>query len=194
MNLHMCAKFGANRPSRLVAFPEFVLRLVRLFAAVRADFDFLDSQQQASGICFTHGRPPSDRGRCHVDLMEGVEKILTDHPCELILIAPKWPNQSWYARLLELLVDFPLVLPLRKDLLTQPHNHLRHQSLQAVRLHAWRLSSDPSKRKDFLKQLPSRYLEGDASLHELSTTASGESSLVGVVTNRLIHSKSLFRS
>ena len=32
-----CAKFGANRPSRLVAFPEFVLRLVRLFAAVRAD-------------------------------------------------------------------------------------------------------------------------------------------------------------
>ena len=37
MNVHMCAKFGANRPSRLVAFPEFVLRLVRLFAAVHAD-------------------------------------------------------------------------------------------------------------------------------------------------------------
>ena len=85
-----------------------------------------------------------------------LEKILTDHPCELILIAPKWPNQCWYARLLELLVDFPLVLPLRKDMLTQPHNHLRHQSLQAVRLHAWRLSSDPSKRKDFLTQLPSK--------------------------------------
>ena len=30
-----CAKFGANRPSRLVAFSEFVLMLVRLFAAVR---------------------------------------------------------------------------------------------------------------------------------------------------------------
>ena len=29
MNLHICAKFGANRPSRLVAFPEFVLRLVQ---------------------------------------------------------------------------------------------------------------------------------------------------------------------
>ena len=37
MNLHIFAKFGANRPSRLVAFHEFVLRLVRLFAAVRAD-------------------------------------------------------------------------------------------------------------------------------------------------------------
>ena len=37
MNLHMYVKFRVNRPSRLVAFPEFVLRLVRLFAAVRAD-------------------------------------------------------------------------------------------------------------------------------------------------------------
>ena len=36
MNLHMCAKFGANQPSRLVAFPEFVLRLVRLYALTRA--------------------------------------------------------------------------------------------------------------------------------------------------------------
>ena len=37
MNVYMCAKFGANRPSRMVAFPEYVLRLFRLFAAVRAD-------------------------------------------------------------------------------------------------------------------------------------------------------------
>ncbi len=37
MNLHMGAKFGANRSSRLIAFPEFVLRLVLLLAAVRSD-------------------------------------------------------------------------------------------------------------------------------------------------------------
>ena len=36
MNLHGCAKFGANRPSLLVAFPECVLMFVRLFPAVRA--------------------------------------------------------------------------------------------------------------------------------------------------------------
>ena len=35
MNVHMCARFGANWPSRLLDYPEFVLRLVRLFAAVR---------------------------------------------------------------------------------------------------------------------------------------------------------------
>ena len=36
LNLHMFAKFCANRSSRLVAIPEFVLRLVWLLAAVRA--------------------------------------------------------------------------------------------------------------------------------------------------------------
>ena len=134
------------------------------------------SQQQASRVCFTHGRPPSGRCRCHVDIMEGNVCLCIPSICDagaphrsplrvVILIAPKWPNQSWYARLLELMVNFPLVLLLRKDLLTQPHNHLRHLSLQAVCLHTCRLSSDPSKRKDFLTQLPIKYLEGDTSLH-----------------------------
>ena len=121
-----------------------------------------------------------------------LEKVPRDHPCEMILIAPKWPNQSWYAKLMELLVAFPLALPQREDLLTQPHNHRRHQSLQAVCLHAWRLSSDPSKREVFLRQLPSRSPEVDVSLPELSMTANGGSSLVGVLRNRSIHSRSLF--
>ena len=37
MNVHMFANFGANRASPLVAFPECVLRLVRLFTTVRTD-------------------------------------------------------------------------------------------------------------------------------------------------------------
>ena len=65
---------------------------------------------------------------------------------ELILNAPRWISQSWYARLLGLLVDYPLALPQRVDLLSQPHNQLRHQSLRAVNLHAWRVSSCPSRR------------------------------------------------
>jgi hypothetical protein len=123
-----------------------------------------------------------------------VEKVEKDHPCELILIAPKWPNQFWYARMLDLLVDLPLVLPLRRDLLYQPHNRKLHQSLQAVSLHAWRLSSDPSKRRDFRRKLPDRSPEAVDSLPELSTIASGESSLCGVLNDRLIRSRSLFSS
>ena len=123
-----------------------------------------------------------------------IDKIRHDHPCVLILIAPKWPNQSCYARLLELLIDFPLVLPLRKDLLSQPHNHQRQQSHQAVCLHAWRLSSNLFKRKDFLERQPSKYLGDTDNPHELSMIASGGSSLVGVVENRMIHARSLYRN
>ena len=32
--------------------------------------------------------------------------------CLIILIAPLWPQQSWHARILELLVDLPICLPL----------------------------------------------------------------------------------
>ena len=104
-----------------------------------------------------------------------LDRILRDHPCEMILVAPKWPNQCWYARLMELLVDYPLALPIRKDILTQPYNQRRHQSLQAVALHAWRLSSDPSKQDDFRKRLPHRSPGDDVSLPALSMIASGES-------------------
>ena len=115
-----------------------------------------------------------------------LEKVQQDHPCEMILIAPKWPNQSWYARLMEVLVDFPLALPLRKDLLTQPHNHQRHRSLQAVSLHAWRLSSGPSKHEAFRRQLPCRSPKDIDNHPELCMTVNGISSLVGVLGNRLI--------
>ena len=123
-----------------------------------------------------------------------LEKVQQDHPCEMILIAPKWPNQCWYARLMELLVDFPLALPLRKDLLTQPHNHHRHRSLQAVSLHAWRLSSDPSKHEAFRRQLPCRSPKDTDNHPELCMTVNGRSSLVGVLGNRLILSRCLFRN
>ena len=123
-----------------------------------------------------------------------LKKVLKDHPCEMILVAPKWPNQSWYARLLELLVDSPLVLSLREDLLFQPHNHQRHRSLPAVCLHAWRLSSDLSKREAFRRQLPIRSRAGGGNPHVPSTTASGGCSLVGVLCNRWILSKSLLRN
>ena len=123
-----------------------------------------------------------------------LEKVLKDHPCEMILVAPKWPNQSWYARLLDLLVDFPLVLPLREDLLFQPHNHQRHRSLPAVCLHACRLSSDPLQREGFRRQLPIRSHAAAGNPPERSMTANGGSSLVGVLGNRWIRSRLLFRN
>ena len=85
----------------------------------------IDAMSMSWKVMFTYAFPP------FVLLGRVVEKVVKDHPCEIILITPKWPNKFLYARILEQLVDFPLVLPQREDLLYQPHNHQRHQSLQA---------------------------------------------------------------
>ena len=52
-------------------------------------------------------------------------KKIRDNKAEGILIVPLWTTQNWYPRLLRLLVNFPVLLPPRERLLTQPNtNHL----------------------------------------------------------------------
>ena len=60
----------------------------------------------------------------------------------LTLIAPLWPQREWYLDLRSLSVAPPVTLPMRPDLLRQPHVHRLHQNLLVQQLHAWRLSSD----------------------------------------------------
>ena len=58
------------------------------------------------------------------------------------LVAPHWPQRSWFPELLDLAVDRPVAVPLCPDLLKQPHFHCRHLRIRRLSLHAWRLSSD----------------------------------------------------
>ena len=48
-------------------------------------------------------------GRC----LQQVQSQRVEH---LVLVAPVWPAQTWYPLLLELCVDFPLLLPMQTDL------------------------------------------------------------------------------
>ena len=53
------------------------------------------------------------------------------------LVAPLWPEKEWFADLLLLLNQPPLVLPCWDRLLRQPHCNLFHQGAHALNLHAW---------------------------------------------------------
>ena len=70
----------------------------------------------------------------------------------ITLIAPFWPQREWFSDLLELLLEPPLPLPERWDLLRQPHVRIYHQRLPMLRLRAWRLSSDLRKPPDSLTE------------------------------------------
>ena len=65
-------------------------------------------------------------------------KVRASRSLELTLIAPFWPQRSWFPELLELLILPPL--PSRWDLLRQPHVRRFHQKLSMLRLHAWRFA------------------------------------------------------
>ena len=87
-----------------------------------------------------------------------IEKLRRSRDCYMTLIAPFWPQRPWFPDLLDLLVEVPVALPLRRDLLRQPHFHHFHQNLHVLHLYAWRLYSDeqdtPASLKRWLCSLP----------------------------------------
>ena len=83
-----------------------------------------------------------------------LQKARSNPRCNLILIAPVWETQSWYSTILQLLVDFPVLLPNNPDLLLSPHQE-PHPMLLAGHLHlaAWPISSNVTLRRAFLRRL-----------------------------------------
>ena len=121
-----------------------------------------------------------------------LDKFMSDKPCQMILIAPKWPKQSWYPLVLQHLVETPLELPLWKNLLKQPRRTIFHQQPQILHLHAWKLSNCISETQGFLNKLQNTYPNHADNHPDQCMTASGQNSIVGVRNNILIRSTQLF--
>ena len=85
-------------------------------------------------------------------LIPEVLKKLRQSSIRLFLIAPLWPNQSWFPEILELLCDQPVLIPAWHKLLRQPLGHRFHHNPQMLHLHVWPLSGLVSDRTDFRDQ------------------------------------------
>ena len=79
-------------------------------------------------------------------------KVQAYRGLELTLVAPFWPQHHWFPDLLELLLEVPLFLPRRGDLLRQPHFHHFHQNLSVLQQTAFSISGDPHIRPASLTQ------------------------------------------
>lgn len=71
-----------------------------------------------------------------------------------LIIAPLWTTQTWFPRLMELLVDTPIILPNNIDLLRLPHCQSVHPLHRTLLLIACRVSGHRSENEDFLHKLP----------------------------------------
>ena len=110
----------------------------------------------------------------------------------MTLVAPLWPEKEWFADLLLLLTQPPLVLPCWDRLLRQPHCNLFHQGAHALSLHAWRLSSDTTESRAFREGLLEFCQGSSENLPLACTSRDGRSSVVGVVEGALLQSMPLY--
>jgi len=111
--------------------------------------------------------------------------------CEILLVAPAWPRQAWYPLLLSLLVDDPRSLPCKQKLLKQPNTSFFHLNPDMLRLHVWRLSNDPSRRRVFLNRCQVTSREETELPPTRFMKPNGEYSNVGVSEGRWIRARPL---
>ena len=118
-----------------------------------------------------------------------LEKVQRDQ-CEMILIAPHWPQAIWFPLLLGMLVQPPLRIPNIPRLLSQPRGQI-HRDPSNLQLHAWRVSGMPSATEAFRSTLPHVSVDPSESLLWRSMSSSGGFSLLDVTYNTLKHSQLL---
>ena len=105
----------------------------------------------------------------------------------IALVAPVWTGQPWYPALLELLVDYPILLPSSPSLLRDPfeqsHPLLGSRSLQ---LAAWRVSGKVSLQVAFQRALHGSSRPLGAKGQYLHTNQPGQDGIAGVCKGRSI--------
>ena len=86
-------------------------------------------------------------------LLPRILKKIEQDRCKGILIAPCWPTQAWFPKLLWLLYLPPVLLPKKQNLLRHPAHQGAHPILHKMKLSAWPLSGVPSHSEEFRNRL-----------------------------------------
>lgn len=115
-----------------------------------------------------------------------VRKICQDQ-AECVLVTPVWPTQPWFNRVLEILVDHPVILPVTDNLLTLPGTDVQHPLKDSLVLMACRLSGCSSKNEEFLAKQPPSYWHHGSPEPRNNIKRFIRDGFSTVVKNRLIH-------
>ena len=160
---------GSDHPNRMVPPSGGFLSPVQQVAPASNRSLCYEIQQQVAPVCLTssgsHGHcsgrtqfvmGESGRIRLPTDShigQSGGEVVVKDSPYQrLIIIAPGWPNMTWFWDLVEMSSQIPLLLPQLPNLRTQPFNQAPHRSLTNLNLHAWLLEPQLSRSRVSLRR------------------------------------------
>ena len=102
-----------------------------------------------------------------------------------LIICPYWPSKPWYSKLLEMLIDSPLVFP--DSCITDPSHMLpRH-----CHFLAWPIGSELSQRLAYQERLPNVSSKVLSKIPWLDTKDIGKSSVVGVLQRKCVIARSV---
>ena len=118
---------------------------------------------------------------------------IREDKANVILVAPWWPQRSWTSLLLDLVRDFPRVLPLWPKLLKQPRQDRFYEAVASLHLHVWPLSGRPSDVLSFQLKCRNGLQILDGNLPHGCITLSEKASPVGPKTMVIYRPKPLFQ-
>ncbi|XP_013393681.1 uncharacterized protein LOC106161315 isoform X1 [Lingula anatina] len=121
-----------------------------------------------------------------------VQKVRQDR-AKGIIVAPMWPTQAWFPRLMELLVEKPVIIQKKKNLLRLPHLQLKHPLEGKLRLIACKVSGIVSENEDFQRTLPKYLCCLGKQGHKNNITHTLTGGFSTVVKGRLLHFRQLWK-
>ena len=109
-----------------------------------------------------------------------LDKFIDDDVINGIIICPYWPSQTWFSRLLELLIDFPIFFS--EGSIKDPSQILPKN----CHFLGWPIGSDHARKLAFRAQLQDVPSGVSPKIPWLDTKKAGAGSVVGVVRGKLV--------
>ena len=114
-----------------------------------------------------------------------IQKIRLEE-ANAVVVAPLWPTQPWFTRLMEMLVDQPILIRRKKDMIFMPHKAATHSLQKTLKLMICRVSGKDIENKAFLeKQLVYLWHHGDHLLKN-NTSLSLKDGFSTVIKGKLV--------
>jgi hypothetical protein len=121
---------------------------------------------------------------------------IQDSSNRFLAILPRWNHRSWFPLLLKLIIDDPIQIPVKENLLSQgigKKNIKFHLYPETMNLVAWPLSGNTSLREDFMRRLQRRQPNPNGVPLLGCTTTYGRNLLAGwSIEGYRIHLRPLF--
>ena len=111
-----------------------------------------------------------------------LKKVRQEKIEQIIIVTPTWQTQPWYPLLLELSMQWPLLMTPLPDLLLDAqgnkHPFVQNRTLMLV---AWKVTENPLRWKEFQPMQPSLYPSQEDQVLLQVTNRPGISGLAGVL-------------